>query len=342
MMVQCFKLLIAIAILEGVSAKGSLIDSKSNNPLRPVLKSRGVGGPGGTPFDDLMDNDLSVDIKGVHSIALTYTDQSVESIQVTYLLSNGSYYQAPRHGGNSSSNPSVNIKLASGEHVEEIKGKGGDNLVDQLLFTVVKPEDRLVKEYGPYGASGDQEFSLKGYVVGVYGSSGDFLDNVGVYQLAPFNKSNMFGIVNSDYYVLHFDEPPDTNFILPIVKVTKLFIKHGINVVYSIQAQYQLLGGAKRLGKKNGVLDKGQLTVINFDSDEEILGVVGSSTFAYLCHLTFISRKADQSIMHYGPFGSPCQTFHYAAYGNIMGFFGVYGTRTTSDYLYGLGVYYTS
>lgn len=105
--------------------------------------------------------------------------------------------------------------------------------------------------------------------------------------------------------------------------------------MYSIQAQYQLLNGATRLGEKIGGYG-GNLTTVKFENDQEILGIEGTMEHS-LCQLAFFSKRASLSnpVLYNGPFGMPCST-PFAANGNVLGFFG-----HLSNGIAGLGVYYS-
>ena len=309
------------------------------NPCRKVVNNghEEHGGKGGDYFNDYRgrDDDLYLKIVGVRSIIISYSDQ-VESIQVTYLLSNKSLYQTPRHGSVKNINPPVNIKLANGEYVQKIEGKTNGVLVDQLTITTFRPKDLVTKKYGPFGKTGETYFSYDGYIIGFFGRSGDMLDSIGVYRYLPAKKSVLFGSAISPP---EFDENPDTGYFPPVARINKLFIHHGA-IVYSIQARYQLLGGASRLGEKfKGILSGDITTTVKFEDDEEILGIEGTSVPGKICQLTFISRRYNISNpqLYNGPYGWPCQgSTPFSVSGNVLGFFG-YSTYGIN----GLGVYYS-
>ena len=97
--------------------------------------------------------------------------------------------------------------------------------------------------------------------------------------------------------LLTFDENPDTEFSLPVVKIKRLSL-------FSIQAQYQLIDGATRLGKKFGGTG-GTLTIIKFEDDKETLSIEGNSVVDRISQLTFVSRRNNISspTLYNGPFG---------------------------------------
>ena len=90
--------------------------------MRPLNTSVPTGGAGGIEFSDLLrgspnDTNKAV-INGVHAMTFTYSGQ-LESIQVTYRLSNGSLYNAPRRGANQTSK-SATITFSHDEYIEKI------------------------------------------------------------------------------------------------------------------------------------------------------------------------------------------------------------------------------
>ena len=313
------------------------------NPSRKVVRDDSYGGTtGGDYFSDYFrDGGLYTSIIAVRSITISYSDQ-VESIQVTYLLANKTLFQAPRHGSVKNINPPVNIKLTYGEYIRKIEGTTNGALVDQLSITTYRPRDHVTKKYGPFGTPGKTNFLSEGYVVAFFGRAGDMLDNIGVYHFPPAKKSPVLG--RSDLLLL-FDENPDTEFSLPVVKVNKLLIYHDI-FMNSIQAQYQLIGGGTRLGKRfGGAKESSRLTVVKFESDEEILRIEGTAVpDSVLCQLTFVSRRDNTTAptRYNGPFGTPCVldgSTRFSVAGRVLGFF---GTSDQQLYVpYGLGVYYS-
>ena len=300
---------------------------------RPVVVSGlSKGGSGGDPFDDYIPS-----IAGVHAINISY-DSQVESIQVTYRLINGSLYQAPKHGGYR--HPPMTITLAPGEYISEIKGKTNGVLVDQMSIVTFQPKKFLKKTYGPFGKTGEQDFSMEGYVVGFFGRSGSLLDNIGLHILSPVKKSEQFGLVDWS----NFDENPDTFFPSPVLKIKKIHISHGhyvndINTVYAIQAEYQLLNGSVQPGAVHGG-GSGNWTTIEIADTEWLLGIEGQAG-PNVGQLTFIVGGEDGSIKQYGPYGEAYVTKYavqpiFSAYGKgILGFAG-----SANDYLVALIVYY--
>lgn len=305
-----------------------------NQAMRPVVKSSAPGGTGGDPFDDTMNGTLLSKIIGIQSMTVTYT-HLVESIQVTYLLSNKSLYEAPRHGGNTKTYPPIKVKLRSREYVKKVCGKIDEKFTYQISITTLYPKDRSVKSYtGPSGAEGGKNFTFDGYILGFFGRSGDLLDNIGVYQLPPLKKSESWP---GSYYSKYFDENPDLIFFPPVVKINKLFINHGARV-YAIQAEYLLLDGSIKRGTKYGEDQGNPLSVITFDRDEKIIGVKGTGYgMQVVCQMTFVTKKADGSTVYYGPYGYTWQTpFSYD--GNMLGFYGGYATDLKS--ISSFGIYY--
>ena len=134
------------------------------------LKSPQYGGGGGNGFDDsgYIGNPIT-------SITVRHGEY-VDSIQVTY-----GTQQAPKHGGDGGQ--ADTISLAQGEQVIAVVGRSGD-LVDQIQFVTVSPGN-VLRNYGPYGQGGGSPFYIIGTVDAFFGSSGEYLDAVGVWVKPP-------------------------------------------------------------------------------------------------------------------------------------------------------------
>jgi hypothetical protein len=133
------------------------------------LKSPQYGGGGGGAFDD------SGYIGPITSITVRHGEY-VDAIQVTY-----GGQQAPQQGGDGGQ--ADTISLAQGEQVIAVVGRSGD-LVDQIQFVTVSPGN-VLKTYGPYGGGGGSPFYINGAVASFFGSSGEYLDAVGVWVNPP-------------------------------------------------------------------------------------------------------------------------------------------------------------
>ena len=129
------------------------------------IRSASYGGTGGAAFDDII---------GIAGMRIRSGNQ-VDSIQVTYRLSDGSTFEGPKHGGSGGSPKS--FTLASDEKLIKVEGKTNGVLVDQVTFHSNKG-----KTYGPYGRTGKTAFSVEGgEIIAVFGRAGNLLDNLGVY-----------------------------------------------------------------------------------------------------------------------------------------------------------------
>ena len=149
-----------------------------------AVKSEIHGGTlGGSPWDDGILTH-SPTIVGVHGIAIRHGNQ-VDSIQVTYLLADGSTYTANRHGGWGGT-PS-NFTLAEDEIIIRVEGKTNNCLVDQVTF-ISRKANGIENKYGPYGKTGQTPFSIDGKVVGFCGRAGNLLDSLGVYYVPHVRK----------------------------------------------------------------------------------------------------------------------------------------------------------
>ena len=294
---------------------------------RPLTKSQIQGGPGGVPFDDILLKVGSRHVVGVWSINISASNR-IDSFQVTYLLSDGSFYPGPLHGN--TTRPPARIVLGRQSYVDTIDGQTDGSSITQLTITTRGPEHEA-DEYGPFGSSGAVQFRFQGCTTGFYGAASKHLDRLGVYTLPNAKKGGMeFGGISGEV----FDE--DTMFRNPpIVGVSKLFIRHG-DYISSIQAEYLLLGDVPVPGKKHGG-DEGNLTTITFDKGEKITSIEGLYGDSYVSQLTFVTLKAGKAggiKARYGPFGRMGSS-PISIEGNVLGFYG-----KASQYLNSLGVYY--
>lgn len=132
--------------------------------IRPFIKSGGQGGSGGSPFDDFETINGNVSIIGVRTVNVSYGDH-INSIQVTYMLSDGGLYTAPLHGSKSPLQPVV-VLLAADEFLEKTEGRTNGLYVDQLTFTTLKVTEYERRVHGPIGQPGSPEFSFEGYIGG--------------------------------------------------------------------------------------------------------------------------------------------------------------------------------
>lgn len=304
---------------------------------RRILKSPDAGGENGTDFDDRANSRLQdlVTIDGVQSISLSYSDY-LESIQVTYMLSNYSKFNAPRHGV--LKNSEVKITLAYREFLTKVEGFHDGTVVQQITFTstIFGTDNKTTHTYGPYGTTaGNTSFSIEGYVVGFYGriSDKDFkLASIGMYALAPLAKSEEFGN-GDDPHLKHFDDMPD-NYYAPTSRINLIYINHG-DAVDSFKTIYSILGGDILQSDWHGG-PGGNQTMIALNKDEALIGVEGSSGGKYISQISFITRRGtDGMVTRHGPFGKVASRA-FSFYGNILGFSGSYG-----NLLHSISVYYT-
>lgn len=282
---------------------------------RPVLKLPRQGGTArGSPFDDLEKIGTELVFK-VHSLEIGVSSK-LDSIQVTYVLSNRSLYKAPLRGHPLSS-PRT-ITLAPDEYLEKLEGWTDGRHINQLIITTYTPAGKERRAYGPYGSlkSSDtpQRLVLEGHILGIHGSvRKDTLNSIGTYVLAPLKRSQIFGYNG----LLDFAEDPDEIFP-PALKISKLFVHHG-DQIDALWAEYQLLGGGRREGQKRGG-DSGTLTTVEFASDEHLIGLQGktdSSPFGILTQITFLTINQRKEIKFYGPFGKTSEHPFYF-YDNIV------------------------
>lgn len=344
-MVSCFASLLLLVYVPGtlctlatnLASTGEAISTdKISRPdltaiTRPVLKLKRYGEKSGTFFDDVNNLTMPATIVGIRSIDIGSLYQ-VDYIQVKYVLSNGSLYTAPEHGDGIFT-PET-ITLDEDEYVAQIDGlTNGQAMVNQLTITTYKPSIDQVHIFGPYGTNkvnANISYTYKGNILGFYGSYGKYvLSSFGAYTLAPVKKSAFYGSFSSKGGK-NFTDHPDAMFPAA-VKINKIFIRHG-NQINSIEAEYQLYGGKVTKGPNHGG-NKGNLTVINLDRDEHIIGIKGTiagAPFKQLLQLGFITVNEQSEIKEYGPYGELCGVISISLNANIVGFAGsVFGNVLT-------------
>ena len=199
-------------------------------------------------------------------------------------------------------------------------------LVDQVTF-ITRNSSGNLRQYGPYGKTGQTHFFVEGYVVGFFGRAGNLLDALGVYYLPPVKRSPQFGGGGGNA----FEDPIETK-IPPIVSIKELRIRHG-NQVDSIGADYEVLGGGSYEGGDHGG-SGGKPTVVTLAKGEVIVKMSGKTNNTLVDQLTFTTRKPDGTTATYGPYGKTGRT-EFEVDGRIVGFFGRAG-----NLLDAVGVFY--
>ena len=133
------------------------------------------GGGGGNAFDEIPNN-CDATIKKIYIRA----GDAIDSIQITYRLSNGQHYSAIRHGGNGGQQYTIDIDVDGGERIVGVLGRSG-NHVDQLGFFT--NQGRI---FGPYGRCGGGPFTVnRCHVRGIFGRSGSMIDSIGFHCTTP-------------------------------------------------------------------------------------------------------------------------------------------------------------
>ncbi len=104
------------------------------------------------------------------------TGSLVDSIQVTYRLSNGKDYTAGYYGGKGGGKNVINVNIEKGEKIIGAFGKTG-RLVDNIGFFTNKG-----KVFGPYGGKGGGDFTVHLCSIrGIFGRVGSLVDSIGFY-----------------------------------------------------------------------------------------------------------------------------------------------------------------
>ena len=278
---------------------------------RPTLITSNYGSQEGSDWDDDIICHES-NIVGIRSMDINYGSH-INSIQVTYLLGNGSLREAPRHGGNGSSSSS--IILSENERIVRVEGSTDGTVINHLVF-ISNDSNGTEKAYGPYGTPGQVHFNVVGYILGFRGKANDAdVTSLAVYYLRPLVKSTeTFGGTGRTY---PFDDSVDA-IIPPVVGIKNIMINYG-SLIDSIQCTYILLGGGLLLGQLHGGVG-GTNTTVMFKEMEMLQQVTAGSYYAYLGQLTLHTSFWGEITRH-GQYGERQQaSFNF--YGIILGFHG--------------------
>ena len=200
--------------------------------IRPVLITDTYGCTQGLIWDD---DTLSHQptIVGIRHVNISYENQ-INSIQVTYLLADGTLYNAPRRG--SSIGYSASIALNKDERFIRIEGMESASGIIQLIFTS-KNSSGIESMHGPFGGTGGTPFNIEGYILGFRGFASSAIHGLSTYYLSPLIKSNeTFGGSGRTY---PFDDNVN-DIIPPVVGIKSVTVYHG-RLVDSIQCTYILL-----------------------------------------------------------------------------------------------------
>ena len=308
---------------------GPLCEDSLSNVGRSISVTENYGGEEGSAWDDKVCLTKPTVI-GIRKIDISYGSQ-INSIQVTYLLADGTLYMAPRHGG--SGNFSSSILLAEGERIVRVEGTTNGSAISHLAFTSKNPS-AIENTYGPYGEIGHIGFNLEGYILGFRGHASTILQGLRVYYLPPLIRSNeTFGgsCVNK-----YYDDNLDA-IIPPVVGIKNITIHHG-DLVDGIQATYILLGGGLYEGSNIGGRGGGSTTV-TLNDNEEIYQMNATSFDLYLGQLTIHSRLQGTLKTH-GPYGIDVETSHEVS-GVILGFYGYasFHPGVSGDVVCSIGIY---
>lgn len=308
---------------------------------RTVVKSSEQGGEEGALFDDLLSLDEARRLKvtGVQSVNLTFDDK-INSIQVTYQLSDGSSIVSPIHGKMSGSN--VNFSVEPGEYIIKVEGQTNEDSIYQVTFTTTGP-DYTTNTFGPFGRkSGTLSFSFQNaYIVGFHGRSSEQLNSIGVHSL-PF--LGYTGMIGNGYGGTQFDDRPDRR-VPPIIGINTINLWYD-SFIFAIQFEYALLGNTTFLTeKRGGEFRKQNFTIIQLRSAENdhLSGITMMSSALFISGIGFYTVDKSGNSQFLGPYGtysSEAPTTSTSRHDMIVGFSGFFRPNTRGS-LANLGAYYT-
>lgn len=145
-------------------------------------RSQPYGGFGGDYWNDGT-------YSGIRRITMTSKDNRLASVQLTYGLEGDEsvkdkYFLGLRHGGAGSARTEYNLNYPE-EIVTKISGYFGTYGPHKVIISLTFHTNQ--RTLGPCGHEGGPYFETEeeGKMVGVFGSSGDVVDSIGVYMVKP-------------------------------------------------------------------------------------------------------------------------------------------------------------
>nr|XP_043615733.1 mannose/glucose-specific lectin-like [Erigeron canadensis] len=235
------------------------------------------------------------------------------------------------------------VMLDTDEEIIGIKGTidtGDSNtFISSLTFETNKAT------YGPFGRASECIFSIpweNGSLVGFYGISGDFINSIGVYLKANDE------IMKVGTWGRTAPAGPESIWSFELERnhhLQEITIDHG-DYVYSLAFTSQYKGLSYRPEKVGGWYEPyggDKNSVVTFDWNEEIIGIVGTVAVSEGLHagytvISSISIVTDKRT--HGPFGTERGTpftIQWDNSGSFAGFYGVCGA-----YIDSIGVYLKS
>lgn len=314
-----------------------------------IYKSKVFGSYDGIGFDDGVEAMNSI-IVGIHSLVV-FHDTYVESLQATYVLSNGSTYTAPSHGKKNEQAQKTVIKFSKLETIVGVSASSSTSMAGLYeLVIVTQGEDDTLKKYGPFGRgepnNGFIPIRFSGNVLSFIGSySEEHINAIG------FNYTDVSPVIlMSELFSGKGGSMFDNDIIthLPrIVGIKSIELGYNYHHLVYIQPTYHLEDGSTFVAAKQGGRFTSQVFTkhLEFETDECIIAISGSKYFdrnlmspsAVIGHLSLTTQKKDGTISEYGPYGEGGKYYDaFTVTGKIMGFFGEIGW-----FVDGLGMYYS-
>ena len=147
-----------------------------------------VGSEKGLAWDDIMPC-YEPAVTGIRKINICY-DSQINSIQVTYLLADGTLYTAPRHGSYGGSTSS--FVLAKDERIVLVVAATNGSVITSLKF-MSENSNGFEEQHGPFGEVTLETMEVVGYILGFKGHSSSVLHTWYCCLFSASFKSFRFG-----------------------------------------------------------------------------------------------------------------------------------------------------
>ncbi len=239
-----------------------LLGTGSEASAQQVNAAQIAGGRGGSSFAD------SLPAQGARIAEVRVrAGDTVDSVQVIYVLPDGRLTEGARHGGRGGRE---NIfRIDSDEYITGISGRYGDTVDSMRIHT----NKRTSSTFGGHG--GDNDFHIDvpsgSQAVGFVGRSGDTVDAIGL-SSAPLPRSTMRGS-GTALAGGRGGSPFEDSLPAQGARIAEVRVRAG-DTVDSVQVIYTLPNGRLSEGPRHGGRG-GHENVIRLDTDEYIIGISG-------------------------------------------------------------------
>ena len=261
-------------------------------------------------------------ITGFKSISVGHgkTDTSVDiifSIQADYKLQGGQIMEGNIHGFSQGTVTNIPIDVGITEVVIE-----SNNLYPCGITLIAESSDGSRIKHGPYGRNGKNKSIISGLVIGLYGSSGKYVYQLGCNYIQYDHQQDL----SKETALIGAKEgTPFTDAHLPIIVAIKsIQIHYNTDCIMGIQAKYYTGDGSEWNAPIHGFQGSFRKYIL-FGNDENLTAVKIYTDGNSVTGLLFVTDLAK-----YGPYGQSTSQPQVLISERINGFFGLVGDENVA------------